>query len=450
MTNNYKPAHVEVIDLPKDRLMVRPLSRLRLGARLAYEAAVLGAAPVIDGTVPRDVYSYRWWKRKDRILAPVGSWLRMQRAARSHHKRNSDLMLARTDISSFYESVDVETLLSELASLPLDAWTIEVISESLRSFNNLGSVWGLPQGYDVSGILANMYLLPIDALITSRQIRYFRYSDDIYAFGDDWLALRQILLEVNSALRSRRLILSSSKTRIIDSHSVPQELEDLEKDAISYGIRIRDATAPTDLRAYFDRVVADGLPDTRDLKYCLNQFGRIRDDYAVKWLLVNMTQLPHVARESLFYLAKFQSKMPEIGEEVVDLLTNSMLSLYPYAEQHLLIYLLRQNVYTKKSRQAAWNMLADKNKETFVREFAARYIGHAGVQSDGPRLRQRFQDEDNTRIRRALLVACYEARGCPPSLLRSVQIADQNLDHTAAYLLKAPDRIPLPQVKWEP
>src|SRR5262249_21904409 len=84
----YKPSHVEVVDSPKDRLMVRPLSRLRLGARLSYEAAVLGSGLAIDSVIPREVYSYRWWKRKQRILGPVGSWLRMQRAARKHHKVN--------------------------------------------------------------------------------------------------------------------------------------------------------------------------------------------------------------------------------------------------------------------------------------------------------------------------------------------------------------------------
>src|SRR5262249_7455211 len=142
----YKPSHVEVVDLPKDRLMVRPLSRLRLGARLSYEAAVLGSGLAIDSVIPREVYSYRWWKRKQRILGPVGSWLRMQRAARKHHKVNPGLLLARTDVTAFYESIDVEILLSDLHAVPMDDWAIEVLGGSLRAFNALGSVWGIPQG----------------------------------------------------------------------------------------------------------------------------------------------------------------------------------------------------------------------------------------------------------------------------------------------------------------
>lgn len=61
--NEYSPAYVEVIDLPKDALSVRPLTRFALEDRLVYESCLLAIAPIVDAVIPNNVYSYRCSER---------------------------------------------------------------------------------------------------------------------------------------------------------------------------------------------------------------------------------------------------------------------------------------------------------------------------------------------------------------------------------------------------
>jgi Reverse transcriptase (RNA-dependent DNA polymerase) len=208
----------------------------------------------------------------------------MQRAARRLHKRNPNLLLARTDINAFYEHVDIDILSGDLGQIGAPQWTHDTIDNFLRAFNGLSNVWGIPQGSDMSGMLANLYLTTLDAEIRRGGYHHFRYSDDIYIFGSDWSALRQVLINANRILRHRHLNLATSKTQIIESSAVAQEFEDMEKDAINYGVRVGIPGAAEDVRALFDRAVGKDPVLTRDFKFSLTQLARLDDAHAVGWL----------------------------------------------------------------------------------------------------------------------------------------------------------------------
>lgn len=446
MEGRYTPSHIEIVDLPKDRLTVRPLARLSAEYRLIYDAAIFAAADSIESAIPSAVYSSRWWKRKRRLLGPGGRWLKMQRTARALHKRKPSLLLARTDITAFYEHIDHDILLSDLAALAIPEWSAEILGKFLRAFNGLSHAWGIPQGSDASGMLANLYLVPLDLEIARHGFRHFRYSDDVYIFGEDWISLREVILEANRLLRYRHLNLSGMKTHIIGSHAVAEEFEDSEKDALSYGVSFDLYWAQSELQAFFDKTASCDPVSTRDLKFALTQLTLMNDPYAVTWLLANMGEIPHIARQALIYLSTFQESMPAIGNAIVDLLINSKLIIYPYAEQHLLIYMIRNGVQGEHSIDAAWKLLLNRNKESFVREFAARYLGLYSPPGGASRLRQEFQRETDARVRRALLVACYESKQCSDAWLEVVAGSDADLELTANYLKTHPDDIPLPVI----
>jgi hypothetical protein len=445
--DEYQPTRVEIVDVPKDRLMVRPLARLQLRHRLTYDAAVFGAANKISSVIPQAVYSYRWWRRERRFLAPTRSWIDMQRDAKLFHRNRPTWLMARTDITAFYEYVDFQTLNADLASLSVPAWTAEILHGFLSAFNSLNGVSGIPQGPDSSGLLANLYLRPVDVQLKELGFVHYRYSDDVLIFGQNWLALRDAILRVNRTLRGRRLILSSSKTQVVDSHSILGELEDMEKDAISYGIRVGVPGSVDELKRYFNRAISRDPVSRRDLRYSLTQLKHLKDAHAVSWLLANMGEIPHLARDVLSYLSHFHDARPEIAAVVADSLANSKLALYPYAQQHILIYLIHHRIVTPGVTDAAWRLLADRNVESFVREFAARYLGLFAEPGAGARLRQEFDQENDMRVRRALLVACYEARHCTNHFLTSVQASAPPLRVTAAYLKSNPSSIPLPPFK---
>ncbi|WP_433151207.1 reverse transcriptase domain-containing protein [Actinomadura nitritigenes] len=438
------PSHIEVVDLPKDRLSVRPLARLDLDHRLTYESAVMAVAPLIDHAMPDAVYSYRWLHDYSRVDNPTWSWVAMQRNAREIHQLNPDLLLARTDVTAFYENIEIDILIDDLESVHAPKWAVETIRNFLNAFNGLGNAWGIPQSYDASGILANLYLLPLDVELQRAGFAHLRYSDDIYIFGRDWVSLRKQILTLNKLLRHRHLTLSGPKTKIIEGVDVFDEFEDADKDAINYYILLGHPDAVNDVKVLFNQTVSEAPVRTRDLKFCLTQLKYVRDDYAVNWLLNNMDEIPHIAREALSYLEIFQAAIPQIGDAIVDLLGTGGITIYPYAQQHLLISMINQQIDGPYAEDVVWELLLDRNKDSFVREFAARYIGLFSSRDKTRTLRQIFQEESNPRVRRALLIACYESGQCPNRWLDIVAASDPFLSHTARYLKGRPSGIPIP------
>ncbi|WP_084144858.1 RNA-directed DNA polymerase [Amycolatopsis jejuensis] len=439
------PLSVEIVDLPKDRIAVRPLARLDIARRLAYEAFVIAIAPEIGRITSKSVYSSRWWKKEQRMLSPIGWWIRMQKDARKFHRKNPDYFLARTDISSFFEHVDVSILSDDLRQLGVEPWAREALEQFLRAFNNMSSAWGIPQGPDMSGSLANLYLAPLDSELRRSGFRHFRYSDDMYIFGKDWSALRQILVNTNRTLRHRHLNLASSKTEIIASDKVLEHLEDREKDAINYGINVGMDNVNDDLHALFDRAIE--TESARDLKFCLTNLREIKDDYAIHWLLANFLSVPHIARQVLIYLSLFTEEQPHIGRIVARHLASDELALYPYAQCHIFVFLIRNSIKSRVAVDSAWAVLLDRNAETFLRETAARYLGLFSQAGESARLKQEYQVEPNSRVRRALLVACYESNQCSDEWLLSVTSADPVLALTADYLRSNPTFVPFPEVE---
>jgi len=374
----------------------------------------------------------------------------MQHHARWHHENNPNLSVANTDISAFYEHIDVEILIDDLRRLRVPELQLDSLDQFLQAFNCLSSAWGIPQGADLSGMLANLYLATFDAEIRREGLRLFRYSDDTYIFGNDWDHLRGVLVQTNRALRHRHLNLNASKTRIYPNHEVLALFEDKEKDAISYGIRSYADWAPERLHALFDEAREESPPKTRDIKFCLTNLANLDDDYAVKWLLASFTEIPHIAREVLVYLSKFADTDPYVERFVPELLLRDELRSYPSALQHLLVFMIRHESRGRRLSDAAWKLLLNRNGETFVREMAARYLGLLGSRGEAGQLKQEYQLESNYRIRRALLVACYESNQCSRAWLATVAATDGDLRVTAEYLQTNPPKIARPATTERP
>ncbi|WP_141287766.1 antiviral reverse transcriptase Drt3a [Ideonella azotifigens] len=93
--------------------------------------------------------------------------------------------LVRTDISSFYESVDRQRLIEKLdRDQLLSAASKKYIKQVLNSYGNIsGNATGIPRGVGVSAYLAELYLGPVDKAIQNLPglTLYCRFVDDIVA-----------------------------------------------------------------------------------------------------------------------------------------------------------------------------------------------------------------------------------------------------------------------------
>ena len=95
------------------------------------------------------------------------------------------LELVRTDISSFYESIDRKKLLEKLDSDQLlSLASKKYIKQILASYGaESGTAEGVPRGVGISAYLAEFYLRPVDNAIRAIPglVLYCRFVDDIVA-----------------------------------------------------------------------------------------------------------------------------------------------------------------------------------------------------------------------------------------------------------------------------
>ncbi len=309
----YRPRHMLDVDIPKSALTVRPGNILPIEEASILHAIIYLVAPKLDGELSDKVYSYRlhkdWVRRvrrgrsifKDDELElpflkrstikrfdPMESWYiawpEFDAARKEALKDRRFTHVAKTDISAYFENVDLRLLedivkqrlrfepkLLSLLFRILNAWTRDTAAGV-----SIGR--GLPQGNDVSSFLANYYLLPLDRALDrfARQSgsTWFRYVDDLDILTDSYDSARDAVLLVNQVLRSLHLNLQGSKTRILSGKELREEYSHIDSDRV--GELIEQLSDPSKPKACSSRqrksIIADankiskrftrGLPDS--------------------------------------------------------------------------------------------------------------------------------------------------------------------------------------------
>ncbi|MEU6825104.1 RNA-directed DNA polymerase [Streptomyces atriruber] len=415
------PRHTEIVDYPKNSITFRPIARFSARDRLIYDALIFSVSANIDRQIRKPVYSYRWNHRDGRPKFWFKPWKRMQVEARKALESDKMLRMATLDVASFYEHVDVDILADDLGCLSRRADGSKNLNKFLVSFQRINHAWGLPQGSDASGILANLYLAPVDEYLFKSGFKYLRYSDDVMIFHRDWTELRDILSEINRILRARRLSMSAQKTKILDPEDAFRRIHDVRKASLSAACDIGIPGTYLDVRQYFDEIIKEESADTRSLRFVINRMGKLGDDYAVSWCLDHLPFIAHVAKEVFTYLRIFTSRVEEIQRKLVEFMRSGASESYPYLEQRILRYFLTMGLSDARLKESAWIILEDRNREDFPREFASRYLGRSASVSEAQLLRHKFEEEPSVTMRRALLMSLYESKNLSSRYLRDVE-----------------------------
>ncbi|MBU5946703.1 RNA-directed DNA polymerase [Streptomyces sp. PAM3C] len=403
------PDSTSIIDFPKTDLTVRPVARFSTRDRLIYDALVFTVADQIDRHLHPGVFSYRWDRFKGEPQKWWPNWTSYRAKSLQAIRSDTTLRVAYLDIAAFYEHIDVAILGDDLEAVGGGGRTVGHIIEFLTRFQTINHAWGLPQGPDASGILANLYLAPVDSYLIQNNARFLRYSDDIKVFHPDRSELRDLFLGVNSQLRSRRLAISSSKTVILDPQDARERETDIRHDSLAGAIKRGRPGARENLAAYFEKIAKEGKFNGNQVRFVLGQLRWLRDDRAVGWCLENLTRLPHAITHVFKYLNAAKSRAPEVESALVNFLHSSHSAAHPLIEQRVLRYFIAMGFKDERVKEAAWNVLGDRNRPDYAREFAARYVGQHASTIESQLLRHRFEGETSTAVRRAVLVALHEA-----------------------------------------
>lgn len=138
----------------------------------------------------------------------------------SHDSRYQKRYCLKVDISNYFNSIDAELLLDKLAVIKERDRELYRFFENLltadRSYYNgtlIVEKRGAMAGVPVSPFLANIYLSDVDRFFyeNSSYGDYFRYSDDILIFGDNYDELQQKKELLYRRLQDKRLALNPDK-----------------------------------------------------------------------------------------------------------------------------------------------------------------------------------------------------------------------------------------------
>ena len=144
---------------------------------------------------------------------------------------NKSQVLLVTDVSTFYDSVSHSYLMETLSSLlgiPEECSVMSLVKRfcqpSVEAYMELTQTIGEPKvvqqglltGNETEGILANLFLKPVDDDMLQLDVVYGRYNDDIRIFGDNLREVERAGLVLQQALLSRGLNLNAKKTRMAE------------------------------------------------------------------------------------------------------------------------------------------------------------------------------------------------------------------------------------------
>jgi hypothetical protein len=154
----------------------------------------------------------------------------------------------RLDIKSFYESIDYNKFLEDLERNPIFSRETVDLCKDLLSFENRNV--GIPRGFSISSIIAEMVLKSFDTNLKNRSevAFYARYVDDIFIITK--MAENQnVFLEEIKKLLPRGLVLNEKKEVICDFAKVSATTNSIQKiNYLGYEFEVVSKTKRRDIR----------------------------------------------------------------------------------------------------------------------------------------------------------------------------------------------------------
>jgi len=125
----------------------------------------------------------------------------------------------KTDVKSYYDSIDHHTLLIKLHNYIQDSKVIYYVWQFLHRTVEWGGLYeefkrGISRGLSLSPLLGVFYLLDLDKRLEKRDIKYFRYMDDVLIFAPTRWKLRKAIWMLNQTFNELKLEKHPDKTQI--------------------------------------------------------------------------------------------------------------------------------------------------------------------------------------------------------------------------------------------
>jgi hypothetical protein len=132
---------------------------------------------------------------------------------------NNNTFVFRTDVKSYYESINHEILLDKLSVYIKDKMVMNLLAQYLKRSVESGGLFkdikqGISSGCPLSPLISSFYLYELDNEMEDKPVFYRRYMDDIIVLSSSRWKLRKAIKTVNQHFEKLKLKQHPDKTTI--------------------------------------------------------------------------------------------------------------------------------------------------------------------------------------------------------------------------------------------
>jgi len=411
----YVPGSAFICDVPKGSGLIRPGAHLSYTDRLVYTACVGACFPAIhsrlkwaQGTTD---FSYRL-----AALPENPKWLRDRFTGWQDFRQRSLALIEQgaayvvmTDITAFYENIDLSLLFSDLRSAGAPEEVVNQLSACLNKWAQVPGR-GIPQGQSPSDILAKLYLNNIDEKLKNMGYQHLRYVDDTRVFCSSLIEAKKVLVDLSRLMRRRGLNLQSAKSQIHRADDARAEIEEVT--AVVNSVRTRFISEVVKQTGYGDPYMSvteadeilDESPEAAPIeviqetyqtyfidsgdrfnrtlfRFLLSRLGKQSDNFAAEHCPTLLEAYPEETGAILEYLGRVGS-IEDHEDALLNFLTSDSL-VYPYQVYQIIEWFLeRSNTPSNELIETIRAIGFDASTPRYVKTYCRAFLGKFGSAAD--------------------------------------------------------------------
>jgi len=310
--------------------------------------------------------------------------------------------MCRTDVQSYYPSIDFDRLQSVLREWQCLTPAAFVVFSVLRKWHLLDGLSGLPLGPEISAVMGNFFLHPVDRSLEANGFEYLRWSDDILIFGRTMASCQETMLLLDDMLSNLRLARSIPKTLpFANVYDARRNLCDPSLASLTDVLKFDDEIGMEAVRFAYDSQIR-GHPEVERYRFrwILKTLRNKRDPYACASLARDPPLMNVDPQLSTRYLADVGLSDSRVAEAVMERLLGPVEDRFDALDLHLLNAMRRKSWGSAEAKEFK-SVATDASRRWPVRSYG--WAAYARTTQNYSELMEAARAETNPHVRRSII-----------------------------------------------
>jgi RNA-directed DNA polymerase len=204
----YEPLPIKRVHIPKGDGKTRPLGIPAVKDRIVQAAVVKVIEPIFENEFLDVSYGFRPGRGCKDALRRVDNLL-----------KGGNVWVVDADIQGYFDNIPWSTLQKRVEEKISDGQVLKLVDKFLKQLimeelNSYTPTKGTPQGAVLSPLLANIYLHPLDKMLTEQGYEIVRYADDFVILCGTQEEAEIALGQVRRWMQENGLTLHPDKTHL--------------------------------------------------------------------------------------------------------------------------------------------------------------------------------------------------------------------------------------------